>query len=154
MSYGNFVSSLADKLARLGIYDLTAPGIAAELGAYEAGIAPLEEMTENVLNNLFIETADSDALKAKESLIRGVTELPDETRRDFLMHYGDRSNFDMGNEAAILSMVGIQGEFTENYGGDAYALGLTVNSVTGSTQEAAVERLKELLPLHLELVVS
>ncbi len=154
MSYGNFVSSLAHKLSKLGIYDPTSPGIAAELGAYEAGLAPLEEMAERVLGNFFIGTSDSEALKKKESLIRGVSDLEDEERRDYLLHYGVKGNFDMGNEADILAMAGIEGEFTENYGGDPYSLGLHITSVTGNTEDAAVERLKELLPLHLELVVS
>ena len=51
-------------------------------------------------------------------------------------------------------MVGINGTLTENYGGDPYKVGLRINSLTGTTEDAAVERLRELMPLHLEIVVE
>ena len=150
----NFLESMKSKLAALGIYDPEAPGIGAELGAYEAGIAPLEEAMEHLLGNSFILAADSDTLKKRESLIRAVSSITDEARRDFLLNYGRKDKFAPGKEAELLSMVGINGSLTANYGGDPYKVGLRINSLTGTTEDAAVERLRELMPLHLEIVVE
>ena len=149
-----FLDSMKNKLRRLRIYDPEAPGIAAELGAYEAGIAPLEERAERIFRDFFLLTAGADVLRKKESLIRAVSDMEDEARRDFLLNYGRKDKFAPGNEAQLLPMVGINGTLTENYGGDPYKLGLKIDSLTGTTEEAAVERLRELMPLHLEIVVE
>lgn len=151
MSSGKFVNSLKRDLSRLGIYDCEAPGIAAELGAYEAGIAPIEEQMETVFGNHFVLTADGDSLMEKESLIRKCGQLTDEERRQFLLNYGNRANFDAGAEAQLLAMAGIVGELSERWEDDPYSLAVTVTELKGTSLEAAVERLRELLPLHLEL---
>lgn len=149
-----FLASMKYKLARLHIYDPEAPGISAELGAYEAGIAPLEERAEKVFADFFLLTAGAETLRKKESLICAVSGMGDEARRDFLLNYGRKDKFAPGREAELLPMVGIIGTLTENYSGDPYKVGLRIDSLVGTTQDAAVERLRELMPLHLEIVLE
>lgn len=149
-----FLTSMENALLKLRIYDPHAPGIAAELGAYEVGVAPLEERAEKILGDFFILRAGADALRKKESLIRAVGDMTDEDRRDFLLNYCRKDKFLPGRERELLTMVGIEGELTENYGGSPYRVGLKINSLTGTTEDAAVERLRELMPLHLEIVVE
>lgn len=137
-------------LADTGIYVLTGDSpIDREIGAYEAGLGPLEEELERLEADLFVLTATAECLARWEAVYRGQASTADlETRRLAAAKALSLSNDPLtaSDMDDILLIAGIRGSWQESGG----KLVIQAEEYLGGTEEQARRLLGRLLPAGLE----
>lgn len=146
----NCVENMRKILGGSGAYTLSGESmIDWELGAYGAGLGPLEEEAQKLQEDLFAMTAGGERLAVWERMYRRQASWAElETRRRGVAAALSRRGGPVlsGDMEGILAASGIKGSAQIASG----KLVITVTEYQGVTESEALRLLGRLIPLHVE----